>query len=295
MIKQLINDITFDNIDLSQALTRSKFVVSKVDNTPFKSWLKKELEGYDFSDESLPKYRKIFSLISLTAEFPFNHFHTFPVSVNDDQLDEILKYHKVIEPISIIEQQIAVFNSQKGYLELQPKLVEPISKLYSDELGKYRGVVRKGQREVNKAQYQNIIELTKQRLLDTLMELDNELPNLLKYYKITEENKIKVQNIITTNIYGGTNPLNIAAGKDVKQEVNSISITVDGADKLKEYGVLESDIEKLNKLISDNKNNNSNLISKTMDWLKSVGASVTARGFYENIPAITDFLKNIGL
>lgn len=42
MIKKLIKDLAFDNITLSQGLTRAKHIENQVKNKTFKNWLKKE-------------------------------------------------------------------------------------------------------------------------------------------------------------------------------------------------------------------------------------------------------------
>jgi AbiTii-like protein len=59
MIKDLIYDIAYDKINLSQALSRSKLLAYKIDNDNFKEWLRKELEGYDYTDKLMPAYRRI--------------------------------------------------------------------------------------------------------------------------------------------------------------------------------------------------------------------------------------------
>lgn len=57
MIKELIEDLTFDRITLSQALTRAKIIAYKVNNSDFKNWIQAEISGY--KDLELPDYRII--------------------------------------------------------------------------------------------------------------------------------------------------------------------------------------------------------------------------------------------
>ena len=121
MIKELIRDLAYDRISLSQALTRAKLIARQIKNDTFKSWLNKELNGYEFNDDLLPEYRRIWAEINLTAEFPFGRIHKFPVVMNDNQkeIEELLNNHQVIEPISIIEQTISELIDGKGYISLQ--------------------------------------------------------------------------------------------------------------------------------------------------------------------------------
>jgi len=52
MIKELITDLAFDKITLSQALTRAKLIARQIKNDSFKNWLNKELNGYEYNDAS---------------------------------------------------------------------------------------------------------------------------------------------------------------------------------------------------------------------------------------------------
>ncbi|WP_372642467.1 hypothetical protein [Ancylomarina sp.] len=296
MIKQLIEDIAFDRIKLSQALTRAKIVENKIKNKNFKKWLKKELEGYDFNDSLLPKYRKIWCPIYLNAEFPFGRSQRFPVIMPDNTEEEILNtinFHIVTEPISIVEEQMNIFKDAKGYIKTSPHQVEILAELYQSQVEGQGGVIRSGSREVGKAQYQEIVELTKQNLLDTLMDLENEFPNLINEYVMTKENDDKVKNIITNNIYGSNNPMNIAAGQNVEQSGNTITISAEDIEQLESFGVEPDQIKELKSIVAENSADKGNLKSKVMGWLGSVSASVAARGLYDKIPAITDFVQTI--
>ncbi|ACU07551.1 response regulator receiver domain protein (CheY-like) [Flavobacteriaceae bacterium 3519-10] len=298
MIKELITDITYDKIKLSQGLTRAKLIANEIKNDIFSKWLNKELEGYEYQDEYLPSYRKIWSLIELVMEIPGGRFHTFPVVVPedmDDKFKESVNNHFIIEPISIVEAQIESIDTSKGYITLPPQMIEILAKPFKPQITLYRGVIRKAQREIGKVHYQSVIELTKQKLIDTLMQLNNEFPNLQNKYEMTEENKNKVQHIITNNIYGNSNPLNIATGNNNVQAVNITSLKSEDVEKLKSYGVTEAEIEELKTIIDTKTRDKPKFVEKTMKWLGGVTASVAGRGLYENIPAITDFIHKLTL
>lgn len=297
MIKQLITDIAYDNIKLSQAITRAKLVENKIKNETLKKWLNKELEGYEFDDKYLPQYRKVSSAIYLTAEYPFGKIHKFPVLLDESFEDiyfDLVNFHRITEPISIVEQQIENLGEKaKGYIHLAPQLVQSIAKLFEDQVESRGGVVKSGTREIGKIGYQNVLEQTKQKLLDTLIELENLFPNLINDYQMTEENKDKVQNVITNNIYGSYNPMNIAAGGKVEQNGNNISISNTDSEKLKKLGLEDSQIDELRQIVRDNTKDKSTLTSKTMKWLGSVSSSIAAKGLYDNIPALTEFIEQV--
>ena len=110
---------------------------------------------------------------------------------------------------------------------------------------------------------------------------------------MTKENTDKVQNIITNNIYGDNNPLNIAAGQNVEQKDISNVFTNEDISKLESLGVEKNDIDSLKEIVATSGKDKTTLKDKSMKWLGSVLASVAGRGLYENIPAITDFVHRL--
>jgi hypothetical protein len=295
MIKELIRDIAFDNITVSQALTRAKLIAHQIKNETFKSWLNKELNGYEYEDPLLPEYRKIWAEIHLTAEFPYGRTQTFPVVMDDNRKDieEMLNIHVVTEPISIIEQNINQMQDGKGYIHLTGGMVQHVGELYRKQVEAYRGAIRSGQRTIGKNQLTNIVELTKQKLIDTLQDLEELFPDNDNKYEMNKENDKKVQNIITNNIYGNNNPLNVAAGDNIQQGDITLYISQEHIDKLKEFGVEEEALAELQKIDQEEPKGKPERKTKIMGWLGKVTASLTARGIYDSIPQVVEYVGNL--
>lgn len=295
MINELITDIAYDKITVSQGLTRAKLIARQLKNDTFKNWLNKELNGYEYEDPLLPEYRKIWAEIHLTAEFPFGRTQSFPVVLSDEQRDlgELLNHHRVVEPIAIVEQNIGQMQDAKAYIHLNGGMVQTVSELYKDQMQQYRGVIRSGQRTIGKAQLTNIVELTKQKLIDTLQDLEEQFPDLDNKYIMNEENDKKAQNIITNNIYGNNNPLNVAAGENITQGDINLTINAQAVEKLKELGVEEEALEELQKIDKENPKGSDGRKAKVASWLGRVTASMTAKGLYENIPELVEFVGNL--
>lgn len=295
MIKELITDLAYDKITLSQALTRAKLIARQIKSYTFKNWLNKELNGYEYDDTLLPTYRKIWAEIKLTAEFPFGRTQTFPVIMNDTQkeIEELLNFHHVVEPISIIEQNISQMTEGKGYIHLTGGQVHTVGEIYRKQVEAHRGVIRRGSRTIAKVQLQNIVELTKQKLIDTLQDLEEQFPEIDNKYVMNEENEKKVQNIITNNIYGNNNPLNVAAGDNITQGDINVTITQDQLTKLKELGVQEKELSELTVIDKETPKGNSERKNKIMGWLGKVTASLTARGIYDSIPTVVEYVGNL--
>ncbi|GEO11537.1 hypothetical protein SAE01_40330 [Segetibacter aerophilus] len=95
---------------------------------------------------------------------------------------------------------------------------------------------------------------------------------------------------------GGNMTGNINTGQvhgNVHQE-NTSSTIIDANEEaeLKSYGVEQSQVDELKSIVSTSKDK-ATLTSKAMKWLASVSTSIAARGLYENIPAITDFVHKL--
>ncbi len=295
MINELITDIAYDKITVAQGLTRAKLIARVIKNDTFKNWLNKELNGYDYEDPLMPEYRKIWAEIHLTAEFPYGRTQSFPVVLSDEQRDigELLNHHRVVEPIAIVEQNIAQMNEGKAFIHLNGGMVQTVSELYKDQMQQYGGVIRSGQRTIGKGQLTNIVELTKQKLIDTLQDLEEQFPDLDNKYVMSDENNKKAQNIITNNIYGDNNPLNVAAGENITQGDINLTVNAQVIEKLKDLGVEEVALEELQKIDKENKKGTPDRKGKIMSWLGRVTASMTAKGLYENIPELVEFAGNL--
>jgi AbiTii len=148
-----------------------------VQNDTYRRWLTTEFEGYSFDDLNLPSYRKIRCVTYLTTQTLSGRSQVLPVSFGsstDEEFLDMMLYHRVIEPIAVIEKTVEMLQGSKGHVELTPEQVDLYSSIHFEQENERTQTFIGGYREVAKMQFVNIIELTKQKLLDTLLELDNE-------------------------------------------------------------------------------------------------------------------------
>lgn len=296
MIKELITDIAFDKITVAQALTRAKLIASQIKNETLKTWLSNELSGYEYDDAVLPDYRRIYSEILLTAQLPFGKTQEFPVILGDNidkETKNLINIHRVFEPISIVESNIAAMEGHKGFVQLPGAMIQMVSEFYKNMLDQNRAHVISGGRWIGKSQLQNIVENTKQKLLDVLQELEDEFPNLDKNYTMNEANNEKAQNIITNNIYGNNNPLNVAAGEKINQGDINFKITNEHIEQLKSFGVNDEEIEELTIIDQSTPKGNPERKSKMMSWLGKVSSSIAARGIYDGAPKLIEYVGDL--
>lgn len=290
MIKQLITDISFDNISLTQALTRAKIIAHKIGDIDFQDWIKLEIEGYPFGSNKLPQYRKLKCIVKVTRVDFFGRKDQVPVSFKDadPELADMMTKLDIIQSISSVEDNINMLADTKGLIEFNPNQIQLLSQWFAESLDGDQ-IIRAG-REVKKIELTNIIHQTKQKLLDILLELHTQFPNLDNEFAMTEENKEKVKNIITTNIYGSNNPLNIAAGDSVRQSGNINNIYNIDYSQLEKLGVDSADVIELKEIVSKTPKESGQLKQRVLKWLGTVSASVASKGLADNLPAITEFI-----
>lgn len=291
-MKTLITKIANNQITLSDALLQSKIIAHKINNTIFKEWLKKETEGYNPNDDMLPSYRKIANRMELSLELggekqpiPFNLSPEFEDSVN---------FHQIIESISIVEEEVKKGSGKIVYsIEMVHHVFNSLPKETQARINLYqmRGAILKLEREINILSYKNVIDQTKNKLLDILLELDSEFPNVKNEYTMNKENNDKTNNIITNNIYGNNAPINLSTGDNSNQTI-VVNENIDYS-KIKKLGVDENDIDELKKIILETKNDKSSLSKRVMGWLSSVISSLSARALYDSIPKLLKYLSSI--
>jgi AbiTii len=289
-MKQLIKDITLGNISLAQALTRTKVLAYHLDNETFKSWIKKELEGYDYDDIHFPEYRKIGVVNYLTFVHGFQKYSN-AVSINPgNPVYELVQFHRVLNSIPVLENLLKKVEHDPVQMDFRP---EQAQALYELTVKKSFGErLLGGFMETGKASLENIIETTKQRLLDTLLSLEKALPDLTEDSVVEKSNLERVNNIVTTNIYGGNNPLNIATGINVEQKDISSTISPDFYQQLEQLGVNQKEVSSLKDIVESSSDDKNSLGGKIVKWLGSVSSSFVARGLYDKLPAITDFIHS---
>ena len=291
-MKTLITKIANNQITLSDALLQSKIIAHKINNTIFKEWLKKETEGYEANDDMLPSYRKIANRMELSLELggekqpiPFNLSPEFEDSVN---------FHQIIESISIVEEEVKKGSGKIVYsIEMVHHVFNSLPKETQARINLYQmtGATLKLEREINILSYKNVIDQTKNKLFDILLELDCEFPNIKNEYTMNKENNDKTNNIITNNIYGNNAPINLSTGDNSNQKI-VVNENIDYS-KIKKMGVDENDIDELKKIISETKNDKSSLFKRVMGWLSSVTSSLSARALYDSIPKLSEYLSSI--
>lgn len=288
MIKQLIEDITFDRITLSQALTRAKIIAYKINNTQFKDWITSELNGYS-DHKKLPSYRVIPCEIFAETTNPYvgNNTVPFDVSVLDKDFnsDNGLSFYRMV-----INQSIPTLeegnrdnkDSFYGYEYLPQVLVELLRGMAAEDGNMITAVKRR----IQLSQIRHVINTTKQRLLDTLLELNEAFPDLENEYKSDSHNEAKTHTIINQNIYGDYSNSNIGVGEHITQTIDVTNKLDKLIDEIRKLGVGESDANEFKEIILHEKKEN--VSKKIMNWVGKMASKAIEKGIELQVPTLIE-------
>lgn len=290
MIKQLIEDLTFDRISLSQALTRAKIIAYKINNSQFKEWIGSEINGYsDYT--KIPLYRTISCDIFAEVNHPFQGIHTIPFDVSglDKEFsNKGLSFYKMnlLQSIPTLEEGYNKDGEHTyGYEYLPHNMVE-LLKSGMDEGHMIIAVKRR----IQISQINHVINTTKQRLLDTLLELNEAFPNLENDYKDNTQNETKAQTIINQTIYGDNTNSNIGVGENIAQSIEANPKLDKLISELRNLGIDESDTNEVREIILNEKRENWG--KKLMAWVGKTAAKAIEKGIELQVPILIEKIND---
>ena len=283
MIKELINDLAFDKITLNQGLTRAKLISSKIGDSNFSNWIRSELNGYS-SDETLPDYRITQCDLKATIN-DFGALRVIPIdaSVLDEKIGAKVYTIHLTQDIDSLETAIEEADSDEIIFKMPQKLVRNLSTMTRTHL------IDAG-KEVQKYQLRYVVSQTKQRLIDTLIKINETFPDFENSFITSAENKEKVQNIINNYIYGENVNTIIGFGENINQKIDSKNTT----QLIREIEKLGVDDPKLLNELKDitSEKNKENRFKKVTSWIGKMTKFAIEKGIYYQIPIIIEKLND---
>lgn len=155
IIIELQKDIVDEKKTLSSLLRKAYLIAKKLKLNDWASWIEKEMNGYGEKD-SVPDYRKIRGVVKGR-----NPFHGWvPVDFGNKKIEDLFSFQNVRQSISDIETLVS-----DGYGSLSSPLPMSAAKQLglSTEIRNFIGV----------GSISNIINCTRNKLLDWSLELEN--------------------------------------------------------------------------------------------------------------------------
>jgi len=285
MIKRLIKDLTYNNIKLSEGLNRAKIIAFEIKNSEFKEWINFELNGYKL--EKLPKYRTIKCDIVADIQNPFYGKKTIPYDLSawDDELQGMLYNMNILQSIPTIEANLKIIKDKVNEFVFEYLPVGLVQQ--------FKGMTENGEdivsirRKIQVGQVMHVHEITKQKLVDTLLELNETFPNLEDDYQDTQANSELAKTIINNNIFGNSTNSNISFGDNVKQVMH-----IKKEKKIEEFLELinklnldKEDVEEVEVIIAENKDKPT-FGKKLLTWTGKLATKAIEKGIELKIPEI---------
>jgi hypothetical protein len=307
MIEALIADLTSNQISLSEGLTKAKLIATKTNDIQFVQSLNKDILGYDNENTlDIPEYRKLQgSVYADVKKYPWSKFKRrdlpieWLVETKNDGLSEETIYNQFIlyiayEPIREIEEKI----KSSG---------DKIIILIDDLVLKYTGMADLDvdgnmttdgimeihfYKEILIKKFQRILDFTKSRLLDKLVNIkEKDFPYLFEKNDMGKDKSNIAQHV---NIYGNNNPVNLGAGHSVTQSNSSHFLNSEEYQKLRSLGVPDEKIDEVKDIYIHygQERNNHTFSQKLLKWFGEVSSHVAAIGLGHNISAIYEHIQN---
>ena len=294
MINTLITDIAYENISLSQALTRAKLIAYQIEDITLQEWIGKELTGYNHSDNKMPEYRIVECKLEGIVIDGLGREYRRPIEAGElnDLLEGNLYSIRINNSISGVEEIINNSTSEQAYEFLAQELVVQMTQIY--KLPANNLEFKHISRVMNVLHIKDILTKTKQKLLDILLELHKAFPNLDDNFSPTQSEKAISSQIITTNIYGSNNSSAVGVGEFVNQDV-SLQIQQTQIEKisdaLRNLGVEESDIEILEATTVET--NSSKVKEGVKNWLIELSKKTVEKGIENKLPQIIEAIQSL--
>ena len=239
-IEGLLDSLTTDSSSISNTLRRAKILSSKIRFPEFRSWIDCELSGYS-SDVEVPSYRSCKTHNFATILDPLGGgIRNLPLSLREFPQDARDGAETLTLRVGVGE--LGGMANEDGLTDAWPAdVVQAVGRVLRITSGQLVDV----RKPVPKYFVQGILDNVKNRLLDFLIELQNDADG----NSVDSVDQEKVRNSFYTIILGNQNVVNVAEHLRVEQEVR-----VGDFDSLRKYlqncGVTDADLTSLKDAIS---------------------------------------------
>ena len=210
MIKQIIEQLSSQEIILSHALVRATLLLSSHNYPKVTEWINNERHGYSGKIDQIPNERRMNVPTVGIVRDQIGREYELQIDLSPlSKYDEGFKYETWVEASSISDLEGALQNIDGDYVYIRigeevVRTLRPI--LTANQPIELLSVYR----QIPKSCYRNIIAKVSQRLIDELIKLNAEIDQMEDQVSGDIQNQTSY---ITNNIYGSIADSNVG-GKD---------------------------------------------------------------------------------
>jgi hypothetical protein len=251
LLREIQNEAIKSDSDILALLRKCRVLSSRIRNDDLKEWVGHELDGYT-DKEKLPNYRKTFAISKGHFSGPFGSGMKnaeIPSTCIPKEYRDMVKNVYLMEGIGAYCDLLAGENSNGVFMVAWPAEIYPIvgTKIYE------RMNLMQAWQELGRGSIVNVIETVKTRILNFVLELESEFPDVEGSSRGDGVEKEKVQHIFNTYITGNVG--NIASGSSHFSQDAEVNVTQGNIESLTEYlkskGINAEDAEELNQALAD--------------------------------------------
>lgn len=254
LIQELQEEVFSSNGDVSTLLRKALVVAKKLNEVDFEEWIKKELNGYSFENDTTPDYRIITT--KLKAWNPY--YGWIPVKFEDKQLDELVSNRSVLQSLAEVEEWVSTDDDVA--MSVPHELVM--------ELSKEDPFVTEYKASFSKSQLIKIMNSVRNILLDWLLKLDQD-GDIGRTLVISKENANMSQEkgYTVNHFYGNINQSQIQQNSDNSSQTMIAGNELDSDKIIELINVIRDNVDNIELTFND-RNEILNALSKIYDELQ---------------------------
>nr|WP_288467502.1 hypothetical protein [uncultured Pseudomonas sp.] len=227
LIDEAIEAVSNAEAPLANAFIKAQIIAHKLQNREFAQWVRNEIQGYP-SRDSIPEYRAVTFIPHGNLENLARRYNDMPLPIAGipQEMRSRLLVSRFQQSIAVIEgfahqsEKLTVNISQS----MHPYLMHGIDPSYS--IVNAWGVIPEGT-------FLQMINEARSRLLDLLLNLDDQIPAHVKDADLATVSKISGLNeIFKGAVFGSGANINFAIGDGSQASHNSSSVTQNDIDSL---------------------------------------------------------------
>jgi hypothetical protein len=303
-IEQIIDELSDSEKSLTNPLLTTKVLVTRIGNEELMKWTNDELSGY--KNKELPSYRlgKLNIICTMQQGNYIQENVPFPLMVFGSKLPDELLHFRFDDSIQTLENQERENRNSMIYKDFGPDMCAYWTKMAIDAGQQF--VITTMRIEVHVSQITQVLAEVRAKLLDFMLQLEKEVPNLAELIKnklVVKENlngrieHIYHQTIINTSGYGNTitagknnivtSNINITQGciSDLKRELEKNDVPIENINEIIQI-VQEEEPNRETRKFGNNVNTwIQKMISKTLEGTWQIGTGVAGGLLVELIKA----------
>lgn len=246
LIEEIVEILSSDSGSLSDALFKTKVLLHKIGHKELVPWVNSELNGY-LDRDSVPDYRVLPAEVLVNASNGAWRAtsHPIPLGHLNEQQRESIETARMDQSLAVLEKY-----AEKESGKLQAHIPMESYGLLGKNLGNHYKI-ENAWSQISKDSVLQILVQVRSRLLDFMLELNDQFPSELDEDQVKERiESIDAENLFNNAIFGDNTTILLGGGNT--QTVTNVKVKGDFnalAETLKDNGVHESDVEALKNAI----------------------------------------------